>query len=113
MALTGEQSAILRVGPALASSTDPLKATKTAVGSGASTAATALTPPPSGAFYTFKARGGDVCIAFGDANMAAATANDFPIIAGTSEDWWIPPGYTHFRAFGLAAGDLHWARSSY
>lgn len=113
MALQGEQSAILRNAPAPASASgDPFKSNKLAVSAGASSAATALSTPGSGGFYTFKARGGDITIVFGDSNVAAATANDMVIIAGTSEDWWVPPTYTHFRAFGIAAGDLHWCRSS-
>ena len=109
--LQGEQSAILRLPPAPTGSSEPTKATKTTVSAGASTAAIALSTPAPGSFYTFKARTGDITIVFGDANVVAATANDMCILAGTSEDWWIPPNVTHFRAYGLAAADLHWARS--
>lgn len=110
MALIGEQSAILRMPPAPAASSDVYKATRTAVGAGASTAAIAIGAPSSGAYYSFKARGGDISVVFGPDSVSAATANDFVIIAGTSEDWWIGPG-VFMRAFGIAAGDLHWARN--
>lgn len=54
----------------------------------------------SGAWWTFKpAANGN--IRFGRANVAAATASDYPLAAGIPEEWWCEAGEdSHFCSSG-------------
>lgn len=87
--------------------------TKTAIAT-ASTAAVplGLSPNGSGAYFTFVAIG-DTHIRFGPAAVAAATASDYMMRAGSIEEWWCESNEdSHFTAIRDSAdGSLYWWRS--
>jgi hypothetical protein len=68
----------------------------------------------SGAFFTFVCSE-DCCIRFGGANISSATAFDYLMRAGQSEEWWCEANEDLFfcviRA-GATDGSLDWYRSS-
>lgn len=86
----------------------PESPTKTAT-SGTSTAET---PIGSDGWHSFKAQTEACYIVFGVAGMGAADSSDWPIDAGTSEEWYVPPRITHFRVIATSSGALHWDKSS-
>lgn len=65
-----------------------------------------------GHWITLKPEDQNCRIAFGNASVVA-TANDEIFFAGSSEDYWVPLGKTHFSVIRASAdGTLSWHRSS-
>jgi hypothetical protein len=71
-------------------------------------------PAPAGCFVTFRNIGTvEARIRFGTASatLGVATASDYPIPAGASEEWWVT-SETVFTVISTASGVLTWYRSS-
>lgn len=81
-----------------------------ALSAGVSSSSTAC--PTGGCFVTFVNIGTvETHIRFGNASVAASTANDYPIPPNGKEEWWITTE-TNFTAFCTAAATLYYYRSS-
>lgn len=93
-----------------AGSGDPNAGTKQAF-----TATAALVAIPNagaGCWITLKPEDQNCRIAFGKSTVVAS-ASDEIFFAGSSEDYWVPVGVTHFSVIRASAdGTLSWHRSS-
>lgn len=114
--MQGEQQAIMRVAPAPFGSGDINAAQDTTVGT-SSTVAVAIPQAGAGCWITITIVGAvatDVVrMAFGDANVGAAGTSDKAFFHGDTQDYWVRPGWTSFRAIATSAAcHISWHRSS-
>lgn len=118
--MKGESDAILRVPPggvgATGQSNGARNAQSLTLVAATSSAVTTilLAPAPDGCFVTFRHIGtAEARIRFGTVagGPGVATANDYPIPAGGSEEWWVSTEI-NFTVISSAAGVTTWYRSS-